>query len=109
METDIIKSQMQSMQAYIEDAVMKLEKGEAVDLSGMDQKVQELQTALLKVPATEARPFLDDIKKMMEHLSLLGTHLEAHHSALLTELKGLNTQGRAHEAYKRTDKTTGNR
>lgn len=74
-------------------------RGEAVDLTGLDVKVEALCQAVAGLPEAERAPFKRRLIDLMDRLNKLVATLETQRAAISDDIRGLTSRHRAVSAY----------
>ena len=77
-----------------------------VDLSGLDDKVQQLCEAVLDMPKPEADQYTDALQTLAEELTVLKSGMEQAQTGVREQIDALNLRHKAVKAYKTTEADT---
>jgi hypothetical protein len=88
---------------YIEDCRVLLQKGELVELSGLDRTIAALCTEVAGLGPSERTRYADHIELLFNELSQLGEDLKATHGALTAQMSAIDNYRKASIAYRTSD------
>lgn len=92
---------LDSITGFVANAKEAAERGEEVDLTGLDDRIQELCNGLLDIPREEAQGFMGKLQALNSDLTELRQHLEVMRENVQEKLNTLNAQQKAARAYKK--------
>ena len=85
--------------AYIEKARGLLERGEWVDLQGLDKDVEALCLSVAALSPEQAQEYAPELEFLRDHMESLGAAIAEQRDAIKGEIKGTETIERANKAY----------
>jgi hypothetical protein len=85
--------------AYIEEACAILERGEWVDLKGLDAQVERLCKQIVLLTPEQGREFAAELDFLRARLNTLQETMQAQAAQLQDDLKEVGTVQRANRAY----------
>lgn len=88
---------------FIAKARQGLEKGEEVDLGGLDNMVAELCTFVTTLPEDEAAPYTTKLKVLMDDLNVISELLVKQQQNIRAQLDSLQQKRQAMHAYATAD------
>lgn len=94
---------LNDIRTYIHDALEICERGEYIELSGLDTRVQEMCEAIGGMSREQAVEFADDLDIMMQQLEVLQRVFQERRDALGEELNGTSRHQQAAKAYKQSE------
>jgi hypothetical protein len=90
---------------YIRESRQLLERGEVLQLSGLDQKIAFLCEETLKLSDTQRKQYAARFDTMLRELTELGHMLKQRREAVLGEIKASNAHRKAASAYRTAENT----
>lgn len=84
---------------YIKDAHEIMERGEFIELDGLDGRVAELCEAIVSMPQDQAADYATELEALMGELNVLKDMFEQGKASLAEELSGVNQHKQAASAY----------
>lgn len=97
--TEAIEAQLEKANGIVEEAKAKLQAGDEVDLSGLDQLVAEVCQQITQLPEEKAAEFAGRLQELMESLNQIAALLQQQQQQVRQQLEGLNKQKQAARAY----------
>lgn len=93
-----------NIRLYIRDAHEICDRGEFIELSGLDMRVRELCDAIERLETEEAVAYAEDLQAVMDELGALQAIFQQKRDALGEELTGANKHQQAARAYKQSER-----
>jgi hypothetical protein len=90
---------------YINDSRAMLEKGRFLELVGLDEQVQLLCEAVLKLSQQEKSIYADKLEQIVKDLDALAEEMHRQKALVAGELSGMSTHRKANIAYQQADAT----
>ena len=84
---------------YIKDARDIMERGEFVELAGLDSRVAELCDAIVAMPQDQAANYVAELEVLMAELNVLKDRFEEGRASLAEEINGVQQHKQASSAY----------
>lgn len=99
MSHERIQELMQEAETVLRQCQEDFEAGNPVDVQPMEPIAQEVCAILQKMPSEEAQEYEPSLQAMMKGLQALETLLIQRRDILNTQLQGVDTHKKAHQAY----------
>ncbi|MCI5049089.1 MAG: hypothetical protein MRY32_01980 [Rickettsiales bacterium] len=90
----------EDLMGYINESKVILEKGDYLELNGLDNKVAELCEAVHNLTPEESKEYADDLDTMMQELDGLQKLFLEQRDRVGADLKSINQFQQASKAYK---------
>lgn len=97
--TQSIEEKLASAEAFIAEAQVKVQQGQAADLTGLDALIASACEDMVALPDEAALAHQERLKQLMEKLAALGQALQAQYEATKGELESIGTRQQAVKAY----------
>lgn len=97
---DILRSDMEALAATLDDARAGVAAGDALDLTGMDERVGGLCAAVASLPRDEARALTVGLERLLDVLGALAATIDERRQAAAAE-QDQTARRRAAAAYGR--------
>ncbi len=97
------KAMLQDIETRVESYKKELDAGNAIDLSGFEDDVRTVCSAINDLPTDQAMTMQARLRDLNETLQSIAETLTNQRDALKAQLQGLDKQGEAHAAYRKVD------
>lgn len=88
---------------FIAESRAIIERGDVVQLDGLDEEVARLCEAVLHLSQDERLKYADTLQRLLKDLNLLATELTTQRDTIAAQIHDLSDHRRANVAYKKAD------